>query len=62
MNHNGQPIDPTGRFRVTIRGHKVELRGWVDGLPAVNDLAQQVRPLGWIVVTSPAEPDYDPFA
>jgi len=47
------------RFRVTIRGEGVELRGYVDNyLPGI---ARVIEPYG-VVVASPAPDDYDPFA
>ena len=47
------------RFRVTIRGEGVELRGYVDNyLPGI---ARVMEPYG-LVIASPAEDDYDPFA
>jgi hypothetical protein len=49
------------RFRITIRGEGIELRGYVDGDPEDLDaLARMCDP--WLVVASVAPDDYDPFA
>ena len=49
------------RYRITVRGEGVELRGFIDGDAAMlNDLAEAMRPFG-VVVASPAAPDYNPF-
>lgn len=53
------------RWRITVRGaapRRVELRGYVD-LPLVEleDLAATLKPYG-LVMASPADDDYDPFA
>lgn len=42
------------RFRVTVRGEDVELRGHIDGtLADLNDFAGAVKDYGWMVVASP---------
>lgn len=53
------------RFRITVRGLGVELRGRFDELtdedaPTLRYFAEQMEPFG-IVVASPAEDDFDPF-
>lgn len=48
------------RFRITIRGDEVELRGRLDGdLADIQQMARDAAP--WVVVASPAADDYDPF-
>ena len=54
------------RFRITIRGLGVELRGYMDqGIdedqPTLEELAEAMKPFG-VVVASEAERDYNPFA
>ncbi len=49
------------RFRTTIRGEGVELRGYVDDSVSLNALSVAMEPFG-IVIASPAEDDYNPFA
>lgn len=52
------------RWRITVRGDapRVELRGYVDELGLVQELATALKPLDLIVVASPATADYDPFS
>lgn len=48
------------RFKITIRGNGVELRGYIDGEHAdLNAFAGAVKP--WMVVASPAADDFNPF-
>jgi hypothetical protein len=47
------------RWRVTLRGPMIELRGWIDDID-VGAFARAMEPFG-LVIVSPAEPDYDPF-
>jgi hypothetical protein len=53
------------RYKITVRGQGVELRGRFDE-PTDEDastlryFAEQMEPFG-IVVASPAEDDFDPF-
>lgn len=50
------------RWRVTIRGEGVELRGYADlHLNALEALSQAMIPYG-LVIASPADDYYDPFA
>jgi hypothetical protein len=50
------------RFRITVRGDGTELRGYMDAsVDGLADFAHQMDGFG-IVVASPAEDDYDPFA
>ena len=49
------------RFRITIRGEGVELRGYADGESAVLALASALAPER-VVLASHAEDDYNPFA
>lgn len=50
------------RFRITVRGDGAELRGYIDGSHGtLNDFAGLMTPVG-VVVASPAEDDFDPFA
>ena len=51
------------RFKVTIRGDKAELRGYIT-TPTEEGLAiaaQAVTPIG-LMIASPAADDFDPFA
>lgn len=49
------------RWAVTIRGHGVELRGYIDApLSGLGALADAANPLG-IMIASPADDDYNPF-
>lgn len=51
------------RFRITVRGDGVELRGRFDDYKEGRDLgefSESMQPWG-VVVASPAEDDYDPF-
>lgn len=53
------------RFRITVRGLGIELRGYMDqGLgedqPTLEELAHAMKPFG-VVVASEAEHDYNPF-
>jgi hypothetical protein len=50
------------RWRITVRGEGVELRGYVGSVVEATELADNVKDLGWVVMASPAEDDYDPFA
>jgi hypothetical protein len=47
------------RFRVTVRGERIELRGYVDPgvLAALSSATEGLA----MVIASPAEDDYDPF-
>lgn len=51
------------RARVTIRGPKAELRGYVDtdNVEELARLAEAVTPLG-LMIASPVSDEYDPFA
>lgn len=50
------------RFRTTVRGEGVEMRGYMDGdMSSLQDLAEYVKPYGWMLIASPADADYDPF-
>lgn len=56
----------TRRFRITVRGMGVELRGRMDELtdedaPTLAQFAEAMKPFG-LVIASPAEDDYDPFS
>jgi hypothetical protein len=56
----------TQRFRLTVRGLALELRGYMDqGIdedqPTLQQFAEAMTPFG-IVAASPAPVDYDPFA
>lgn len=49
------------RYRITVRGEGVELRGYVDGtIERLESLSYLMKPFG-IVVASEADDDYDPF-
>jgi hypothetical protein len=48
------------RFRVTVRGTDVELRGVVDGGANLEILGRRMKGIG-PVVASYADDDYDPF-
>lgn len=48
------------RFRVTVRGTDVELRGYIDGTATLRLASQQLEGIG-LVIASPAEDDYNPF-
>lgn len=50
------------RYRITVRGHGIELRGYLDAYDP-NTLARfgtMMEPFG-MIIASPAEADYDPF-
>lgn len=52
------------RFRVTVRGNSMELRGYVDGEHAVRAFAELLfREYGTdpLVVVSPVDDGYNPF-
>jgi hypothetical protein len=52
------------RWRITVRGEGIELRGYLDDtewIPALQEFSEVMKPFG-MVVASPAEEDYDPFA
>lgn len=55
------------KFRVTVRGDNVELRGWITGssdveaMERLSRLGADLEPYG-VVVASIADPDYNPFA
>jgi hypothetical protein len=50
------------RFRLTLRGEDVEMRGYLDGpVEMLYELAAAVKPYG-ILVASPAPEGYDPFS
>ena len=59
------------RYRITVRGEHIELRGYIDGdkdeqghprLPVnLAEFAKAMKPFG-IVVASPADEHYNPFA
>lgn len=49
------------RYRVTVRGKFIELRGYCTDLVAVSAIAKEVESLGVMVVVSPAADDFDPF-
>jgi hypothetical protein len=48
------------RFRITVRGTDIELRGYVDGEATATILARAVDGFA-MVVASPADDNYDPF-
>jgi hypothetical protein len=50
------------RYRVTVRGDHVELRGYIDveRMESLTVFSEAMRGFG-IVVASVAEDDYDPF-
>jgi hypothetical protein len=51
------------RFRITVRGEGMELRGWFDDtqwIPALQEFSTAMIPFG-IVLASEADDDYDPF-
>lgn len=43
------------KFRITVRGDDIELRGYLSGIEATRELADAVKPFGWIVVASVSE-------
>jgi hypothetical protein len=49
------------RYRITVRGEGIELRGYIDNDELVADIAHTVDSYGAMVVMSPAPQDYDPF-
>jgi hypothetical protein len=49
------------RHKITVRGTDIELRGYLDGEANLRLLAQQMEGIG-LVIASPAEDDFDPFA
>ena len=55
------------RFRITVRGDDIELRGYVDGEQALHKLATALgdsenSPGIALVIASPADDHYNPFA
>lgn len=50
------------RYRITLRGVDVELRGYVDGSANLRIIADAVDPMGLMVVASEADDDFNPFA
>ena len=49
------------RYRITVRGQSLELRGYLDGEPIdLSIFAPFMAPYG-VVVASVAADDYDPF-
>jgi hypothetical protein len=48
------------RYRVTIRTDQIELRGYVDGVKTLVELAEAMKPIT-MVICSPADDDYNPF-
>lgn len=49
------------RFRITVRDSDIELRGYIDGEDKVREVARALQNIA-VVVASPADDDYDPFA
>jgi hypothetical protein len=49
------------RFRVTVRGTDLELRGYIDGEATLRVTSKALEGIG-LVIASPAEDDFDPFA
>jgi hypothetical protein len=49
------------RFRATVRGTDIELRGYIDGLATLRVTAKTLEGIG-LVIASPAEDDFNPFA
>jgi hypothetical protein len=52
--------DAVSRFRITVRGTDIELRGYIDGEATLRVTAKVMEGIG-LVVASPAEDDYNPF-
>lgn len=48
------------RYRITVRGTDIELRGIIDGDATLRLTSQSLEGIG-LVIASPAEDDYDPF-
>jgi len=52
------------RFRITVRGEHMELRGYIDaeheGDLDLMDLAEAMKPFG-LVIASVADENYNPF-
>lgn len=49
------------RYKITLRGVDIELRGYVDGDANLRIIADTVDPMGLMVVASVAPDDFDPF-
>jgi hypothetical protein len=50
-----------GRIRITVRGTRTELRGYLDGdMERLERFADAMKPFG-TVAASPADDDYNPF-
>lgn len=49
------------RFRITVRGVDIELRGYIDGIANVHIFAKEVDDMGLDVIASDATDDYNPF-
>lgn len=48
---------PPARWRITARHTSAELRGYLDGdVGDLELLATALKPLGWVVIASPARP------
>lgn len=49
------------RHRITVRGTDLELRGYIDGEATLRVTSKVMEGIG-LVIASPAEDDYNPFA
>jgi hypothetical protein len=49
------------RYKITVRGTDIELRGYLDGEATLRVTAKVMEGIG-LVIASPAEDDFDPFA
>jgi hypothetical protein len=49
------------RYKITVRGTDMELRGYLDGEATLRVTAKVMEGIG-LVIASPAEDDYNPFA
>jgi hypothetical protein len=56
------------KFRITIRNDDIELRGYIKNDSAlraselVHQMGEAMQPLSALVIVSPVDDDYDPFA
>jgi len=49
------------RYRITLRGEHLELRGYLDDIDLLRKLGDAIEPLNIMVVASPADADFNPF-
>ena len=61
-------IKPIRKYRITIRRDDIELRGYIKGddprrlSDLLHNLGKAMEPFGALVIASPADDTYSPFA